>query len=167
MTAPGWMADSCIKWLTDITVRQDEAQGYYIQTAYRHSTRPVTPGEVIAASDLKPVEAMIVKSLIAQPLDGGSLRPGLVTIQGVAWTGKGKIVKVEVSIDEGQTWEPARLIGEDQLMPGASGSISGRQPDLVRGRFFAARPMTMVRRNRRRVHGIPAGFSGTDGIVSV
>ena len=64
---PGWMADSCIKWLTEITVSQDEAQGYYMQTAYRHPTRPVTPGEAIAASDLKPVEAMIVKSLIAQP----------------------------------------------------------------------------------------------------
>lgn len=111
---PGWMADSCIKWLTDITVSQDEAQGYFMQTAYRHPTRPVTPGEAITASDLKPVEAMIVKSLIAQPQDGASLVPGPVTIQGVAWTGEGKVVKVEVSIDEGQTWEPASLIGEHQ-----------------------------------------------------
>jgi len=111
---PGWMADSCIKWLTGITVRQDEAQGYFMQTAYRHPTRPVTPGEAIAAGDLKPVEAMIVKSLIAQPQDGASHVPGLVTIQGVAWTGEGKILNVEVSIDEGQTWEQARLIGEDQ-----------------------------------------------------
>ncbi len=111
---PGWMADSCIKWLTDITVSQDEAQGYYMQTAYRHPTRPVMPGEAIAASDLKPVEAMIVKSLIAQPQDGASLVPGPVTIQGVAWTGEGKIVKVELSVDGARTWEPARFIGEDQ-----------------------------------------------------
>ena len=111
---PGWMADSCIKWLTGITVRQDEAQGYFMQTAYRHPTRPVTPGEAIAAGDLKPVEAMIVKSLIAQPQEGASLVPGPVAIQGVAWTGEGKILKVEVSVDEGQTWEQARLIGEDQ-----------------------------------------------------
>ena len=111
---PGWMADSCIKWLTDITLNQDEAQGYYMQTAYRYPTRAVTPGEAIAAGDLKPVEAMIVKSLIAQPQEGASFVPGPVTIQGVAWTGEGKIVKVEVSIDEGQTWETARLIGEDQ-----------------------------------------------------
>ena len=110
---PGWMADSCIKWLTDITVSQDEAQGYYMQTAYRHPTRPVTPGEAIATSDLKPVEAMIVKSLIVQPQDGASLVPGPVTIQGVAWTGEGTIVKVDVSLDEGKTWESARLLGED------------------------------------------------------
>lgn len=111
---PGWMADSCIKWLTDITVRQDEAQGYYMQTAYRHPTRPVTPDETIAASDLKPVEAMVVKSLIAQPREGATLKPGPVTVQGVAWTGEGKIVTVEVSLDEGRTWEPARVIGEEQ-----------------------------------------------------
>ena len=111
---PGWMADSCIKWLTDITVSEDEAQGYYMQTAYRYPTRPVTPGEVVAAGDLKPVEAMIVKSLIAQPQDGMFVTPGPVTIQGVAWTGEGRIVKVEVSLDDGQTWEQARLIGEDQ-----------------------------------------------------
>lgn len=114
VVTPGWMADSCIKWLTDITVQQDEAQGYYMQTAYRYPTRPVTPGEAIAASDLKPVEAMAVKSLIAQPREGASLRLGPVTIQGVAWTGEGKIVSVEVSLDEGRSWEQARLIGEDQ-----------------------------------------------------
>ncbi len=110
----GWMADSCIKWLTDITVQQDEAQGYYMQTAYRYPMRPVTPGEVIVSSDLKPVEAMVVKSLIAQPREGASLVPGPVTVQGVAWTGEGRIVRVEVSLDEGRTWEPARLIGEEQ-----------------------------------------------------
>ena len=114
VVTPGWMADSCIKWLTDITVRQDDAQGYYMQTAYRYPTRQVTPGEVIASSDFKPVEAMVVKSLIAQPREGASLVPGPVTIGGVAWTGEGRIVRVEVSLDEGRTWEPARLIGEEQ-----------------------------------------------------
>lgn len=111
---PGWMADSCIKWLTDITVSQDEAQGFYMQTAYRLPTRPVAPGEAIAVGDLKPVEAMVVKSLIAQPQEGASLVHGPIMIQGVAWAGEGKIEKVEVSVDEGQIWQPARLIGENQ-----------------------------------------------------
>jgi DMSO/TMAO reductase YedYZ molybdopterin-dependent catalytic subunit len=110
---PGWMADSCIKWLTDITVSQDEAQGYYMQTAYRHPTRPVMPGEAIAAGDLKPVEAMIVKSLIAQPQEGETIGSGPVTIQGVAWSGEATVVKVEVSTDAGKRWEVARLVGEN------------------------------------------------------
>ncbi|MDP1768922.1 MAG: sulfite oxidase [Nitrospirota bacterium] len=111
---PGWMADSCIKWLTEITVSQDEAQGYYMQTAYRYPTRPVVPGEAIAASDLKPVEAMTVKSLIAAPQEGESVKSGPVTIQGMAWSGEAKVVKVDLSFDEGKTWESARLVGEDR-----------------------------------------------------
>ncbi|MDP2382030.1 MAG: sulfite oxidase [Nitrospirota bacterium] len=111
---PGWMADSCIKWLTEITVRQDEAQGYYMQTAYRYPTRPVVPGEAIAASDLKPVEEMVVKSLIAAPQEGESVKSGPVTIQGMAWSGEAKVVKVDLSFDEGKTWESARLVGEDR-----------------------------------------------------
>jgi hypothetical protein len=31
----------------------------------------------------------------------------------VAWSGEGKIVKVELSLDGGRVWEPARLVGED------------------------------------------------------
>jgi len=60
------------------------------------------------------VEAMIVKSLIAQPQDGASLGPGPVTIQGVAWGGEASVTTVEVSMDEGKTWKQARLVGEDQ-----------------------------------------------------
>ena len=110
---PGWMADSCTKWLTDITVQADEAKGYYMQTAYRVPTTPVEPGASSSGPSV-PVEAMVVKSLIAAPQEGDRVRPGSVMIQGVAWGGEAKVVKVEVSIDEGKTWEPARLVGEDQ-----------------------------------------------------
>ena len=41
---PGWMADSCTKWLTEITVQAEESKGYYMQTAYRVPIRPVEPG---------------------------------------------------------------------------------------------------------------------------
>lgn len=110
---PGWMADSCTKWLTDITVQAEEAKGYYMQTAYRVPVKPVEAGttpNVPAA----PVEAMVVKSLIAAPQEGETVKAGQVTVQGVAWSGEAKVVKVDVSIDEGKTWEPARLVGEDQ-----------------------------------------------------
>jgi len=110
---PGWMADSCTKWLTEITVQAEEAKGYYMQTAYRVPVTPVEPGASSGGPSV-PVEAMVVKSLIAAPQEGDRVRPGLVTIQGVAWGGEAKVMKVEVSIDEGKTWEPARLVGEDQ-----------------------------------------------------
>ena len=111
---PGWMADSCIKWLTDITLQADEAQGYYMQTAYRVPVTPVTPGGSPSGQAMTPVEAMVVKSLIAAPQEGATVGAGPVTIQGVAWGGEVKVVNVEVSVDDGKSWEPARLVGEDQ-----------------------------------------------------
>jgi DMSO/TMAO reductase YedYZ molybdopterin-dependent catalytic subunit len=110
---PGWMADSCTKWLTHITVRDEEAQGYYMQTAYRVPVTPVGPGGSVSRPAI-PVEAMVVKSLIATPQDGDRLGAGPVMIQGVAWGGEAKVVKVEVSIDDGKTWQAARLVGDDQ-----------------------------------------------------
>ena len=111
---PGWMADSCIKWLTDITVQADEAKGYYMQTAYRIPTKPIEPGASADGQTMIPVESMGVKSLIAAPTEGATVKVGPTAIQGVAWGGEAKIAKVEVSMDKGKTWEPARLVGEDQ-----------------------------------------------------
>lgn len=113
LITPGWMADSCIKWLTEITVQAEEAQGYYMQMAYRIPVTPLEPGASPHGQAMAPVEAMVVKSLIAAPGEGETLKAGPVTIQGVAWGGEAKVVKVEVSLDDGRTWEQARLIGED------------------------------------------------------
>lgn len=112
--APGWMADACVKWVTDLTVSHEEAPGFYMQTAYRHPTGPVKPGGEIDHAGMKPVEEMVVKSLIVQPAEGAVVARGPVTVEGVAWTGEGRVVKVEISVDEGRTWEVASLVGEDQ-----------------------------------------------------
>jgi DMSO/TMAO reductase YedYZ molybdopterin-dependent catalytic subunit len=120
---PGWMADSCMKWLTEITVQAEESKGYYMQVAYRVPTQPVESGTTPNVPST-PVEAMVVKSLIAAPQEGETVKSGPVTIQGMAWSGEAKVVKVEVSFDEGKTWESARLVGEDH-------SYAWRQWQLV------------------------------------
>ena len=111
---PGWMAESCMKWLTEITLRGDETPGYYMQQAYRIPETSIQPGSGLPGSVMVPVEQMPVKSLIAAPAEGDTLKTGPVTIQGVAWAGESPITKVEVSCDDGKTWEPARLVGEEQ-----------------------------------------------------
>lgn len=83
-----------------------------MQTAYRLPMKPTTPETSLNGHTI-PVEVMPVKSLIAAPADGQRVKVGLVTIQGVAWAGETKVVKVELSMDEGKTWEPARFVGED------------------------------------------------------
>ena len=111
---PGWMAESCMKWLTEITVRADETPGYYMQQAYRIPETAVRLSSGLPGSAMVPVERMPVKSLIAAPAEGDTVRIGPVTIQGVAWAGEAPVVKVEVSCDDGKTWEQARLLGEGQ-----------------------------------------------------
>lgn len=112
VVTPGWMAESSIKWLTDITLQAEESTGYYMQTAYRIPLTPVEPATASSASTTIPVEAMVVKSLIAAPSEGETVVRGTVTIQGVAWAGEAEVVKVEVSCDDGMTWEPGRFIGQ-------------------------------------------------------
>ena len=111
---PGWMAESCIKWLTEITLREEEAPGYYMQTAYRMPATPIEPRSAPKGQPMLPVEEMVVKSLIAAPVDGDTVAKGSVMIQGVAWAGEKKVAKVEVSCDDGKTWAEARFVGEER-----------------------------------------------------
>jgi DMSO/TMAO reductase YedYZ molybdopterin-dependent catalytic subunit len=111
---PGWMAESCIKWLTDITVQSTEADGYFMQTAYRMPVTAVQQASGLPSTTMAPVEVMPVKSLIAAPAEGATLNREAVTIQGVAWAAETAVEKVEVSVDDGKTWELARLVGDEQ-----------------------------------------------------
>ena len=53
---------------------------------------------------------MDAKSLITNPSFGMQLQqPGLYQISGLAWSGHGKITRVEVSADGGKTWAQAAL----------------------------------------------------------
>jgi len=113
LITPGWMAESCIKWLTEITVQTGEATGYYMQQAYRIPVTTVAPDSGLPEPRMLPVEEMPVKSLVTAPADGESVPIGPIAVKGVAWAGEARVVKVEVSVDGGTSWESARLLGEE------------------------------------------------------
>jgi sulfane dehydrogenase subunit SoxC len=53
---------------------------------------------------------MEVKSVITRPSPGrGLAQPGFHEVTGLAWSGRGRIARVEVSADEGATWQDAAL----------------------------------------------------------
>ncbi len=59
---------------------------------------------------------MEVKSVITRPSPGRGLsQPGFYEISGLAWSGRGRIARVEVSTDEGTTWRDAAL--QDPVLP--------------------------------------------------
>lgn len=112
---PGWVGDDWVKWLVDITVSDKEPDNFWYQVAYRYPKRPIERGQKVdPAKDMAPMEEMVVKSLIAKPGANDVLNPGASEVRGVAWTGgDARIAQVEVSVDAGQTWTKAELLGED------------------------------------------------------
>lgn len=110
--APGWAGDSWVKWLQHVEVLDHEFEGFWMKTAYRHPSHPVAPGATVDPSEMIPVTDLGVKSVIATPGDGWA-RPGQVRISGTAWSNSSPVTGVEVSVDGGTTWKPAKL-GKDR-----------------------------------------------------
>jgi sulfane dehydrogenase subunit SoxC len=53
---------------------------------------------------------MEVKSVITRPSPGKALRqPGFHEITGLAWSGHGRVTRVEISVDGGESWQDAAL----------------------------------------------------------
>lgn len=102
---PGWYAMAHVKWLHRIEVTDRPFLPFYMSKRYYTAKRDVITGEPV----ITPVTEMALKSQIARPRDGEILKPAPYTIKGAAWTGRGQVEKVEVSVDGGQSWQPAVL----------------------------------------------------------
>jgi sulfite oxidase len=110
----GWEGAYAVKWLNQITVANTESDSFWVKTAYRFPTKRVAPGAAVDAKDMAPVSGLVVKSLISAPADGTTVKTGTaVRVSGFAWAGEANITKVDISLDNGQTWQPAKL-GKDQ-----------------------------------------------------
>jgi DMSO/TMAO reductase YedYZ molybdopterin-dependent catalytic subunit len=110
LVVPTWAGNHWIKWLRKITVSKDEAPGFYMQNGYKMPKVPTPPGVDLKPDQLKSVTTLNVKSLIARPIEGATLKAGPIEIKGVAWTGEGFVEKVEVSTGDG--WSQANLQGD-------------------------------------------------------
>jgi len=110
---PGWIGAASCKWLAEIKVLDAEFVGNFMSPAYRLPNQPVKPGDAVKPEDTHPLTALTVKSVIAGPGDGASMKAGKVVVHGAAWAGEADIAKVEISTDAGATWSPAKL-GHEQ-----------------------------------------------------
>lgn len=111
---PGWEGAYAIKWLTELRASATSSDSFWVATAYRYPVRRVSPGAAVDAKDMEPLTGLVVKSLITTPLDGATLAPGPITVAGFAWAGEADIAGVDLSVDHGATWQPAKLVGEQQ-----------------------------------------------------
>jgi DMSO/TMAO reductase YedYZ molybdopterin-dependent catalytic subunit len=101
---PGWYGMDSVKWLRgiDVLVGEPPSQGYH------REVRSLLFGRQRAEA----VAAMSVKSTFSRPLDGAILFGRRFVLRGAAWAGENRVRRVEVSLDGGQSWRPARLDSE-------------------------------------------------------
>jgi len=99
---PGWEGNMNVKWLRRIQLTDQPALGYYEARTYA----PILPdGKAYQFYFLQEV-----KSFITHPSPGLNLNgPGLYEVSGVAYSANGRISKVMVSADGGETWAQAAL----------------------------------------------------------
>jgi DMSO/TMAO reductase YedYZ molybdopterin-dependent catalytic subunit len=109
---PGWIGAASCKWLTEIKVLDKEFEGNFMSPGYRMPNQAVKPGEAVKPEDTHPLTALNVKSLITAPLDD-STQSRALNIKGVAWAGEADVTKVEISTDDGKSWQAADL-GKDR-----------------------------------------------------
>ena len=99
---PGWEGNMNVKFLRRIQLTDAPAMSYYEARTYA----PVLPnGKAYQFYFLQEV-----KSFITHPSPGLTLKgPGFYEISGVAYSGNGRISKVMVSADGGQSWAQTAL----------------------------------------------------------
>jgi sulfane dehydrogenase subunit SoxC len=103
LVVPGWEGIVNVKWLRQLRLRE---------------TPIMSRDETAEYTDLMPDGKarqfsfeMQARSLITSPSQGMTLpdNPGIYQVTGLAWSGRGKIRRVEVSADGGETWVDAEL----------------------------------------------------------
>lgn len=108
LIAPGWEGVLHVKWLhrlelTDRPVMARNETAKYTELQPDGTARQFT-------------FVMEAKSLITSPSHGQHLpRAGYYQVSGLAWSGRGRIRRVEVSADGGATWTDAEL--QDPVLP--------------------------------------------------
>lgn len=109
LVLPNWYGENWTKWVTRITLTATEDEGFFMKKAYRIPKQPVKPGEPWDSATGRPIEQLLVQSLITSPPSDASVRAGVVAVRGKAFSGAGSIVKVELSANDGATWQAANL----------------------------------------------------------
>ena len=107
LVVPTWYGMASVKWLKSITVIDHTFQGEEQKQVYR--------GAFGSSDSGRPIQKKAVRSATMPPGVPDAISrhrfvaPGTTVLEGKAWSGEGRIVRVEVSTDDRRTWRPATL----------------------------------------------------------
>lgn len=116
LVVPGWTATYWMKHLATVDAVTKPFDGFWVKSAYRIPTGrfPVAQHFLTQMNETsEPITEMVVNSVVAAPAAGHEAQAGRpLDIRGVAWDAGYGIRRVEISLDDGQSWREADL-GED------------------------------------------------------
>jgi hypothetical protein len=112
LIVPGWTGTYWMKHLTNVNVLSKPEGNFWMSAAYRLPRglfkTPSFKSQVAQANE--PITTMVVNSLITSLRNGAQIPIGKPSdVKGIAWDGGAGIDRVEVSLDGGIEWRPARL----------------------------------------------------------
>jgi sulfane dehydrogenase subunit SoxC len=105
LVVPGWEGNINVKWLRRLHVVDQPAM---TRDETSHYTDLLPDGKARMFTFMMEGKSIITRPAGKQKLAHG---PGRYEITGLAWSGYGKITRVEVSTDGGATWADAELQG--------------------------------------------------------
>jgi sulfane dehydrogenase subunit SoxC len=109
LLVPGWEGNGNVKWLHRIELGD---QPFMTREETSRYTDPLADGASRQFSFV-----MDARSVITWPSYPQTVEPGWVEIRGIAWSGRGRIQRVDISTDSGRTWVKAIL--QDPVLPKA------------------------------------------------
>jgi sulfane dehydrogenase subunit SoxC len=111
LVLPGYEGNMWIKWLRRIEVGD---RPWFTRWETRTYSDLMPDGLSRQFTFVNEVNSVITAPCPEKPLRG---RPGFVEISGLAWSGAGRITRVDVSVDGGNNWRTAAL--QDPVLPKA------------------------------------------------
>lgn len=106
---PGYTGVNSVKYIKSLAFTKEQSPANIQQTGYRFA-----PAGSKGAPTHASIWEMPPKSWINTPSDPDQpVKAGRVQIQGVAMGGMDEAKTIEVSLDGGKTWKPAKFVGPD------------------------------------------------------
>jgi sulfane dehydrogenase subunit SoxC len=99
---PGFEGNSSVKWLRRLELAD---RPFMTREETSKYTDPLGDGDTMRQFSF----VMDARSIITDPAYPRVIEPGWHEIRGLAWSGRGRITRVDISTDAGATWHPADL----------------------------------------------------------
>ncbi|MDW8398404.1 MAG: sulfite dehydrogenase [Acetobacteraceae bacterium] len=109
LVLPGYEGNMWVKWLRRIEVGD---RPWFTRWETRTYTDLMPDGLSRQFTFVNEVNSVITFPCPEKPLNG---RPGFVEITGLAWSGAGRVTRVDVSVDGGDNWRSAEL--QEPVLP--------------------------------------------------